>query len=76
VEPRALPAGFADNTDDAIIAGILGAQAGAIERAAALHRARRVLVSGGAAPYVAPALRIAHEVVDNIVLVGLHAAAT
>jgi type III pantothenate kinase len=34
------------------------------------------IVSGGAAPHIAPALKVAHQVVDNIVLVGLHAAAT
>ncbi|MGZ3182565.1 MAG: type III pantothenate kinase [Telluria sp.] len=76
VEPRDLPRGFADNTDDAIIAGILAAQAGAIERACADHGAAVCLLSGGAAPYVAPALRVPYKLVDNIVLVGLHAAAT
>ena len=29
------------------------------------------IVSGGAAPYIAPALKVAHLLVDNIVLVGL-----
>jgi type III pantothenate kinase len=75
VEPRALPAGFADNTDDAIVSGILAAQAGAIERAAALHHAEVVYLSGGAAPWVAAALRIPVQLVDNMVLAGLHAAA-
>ncbi|MDB5746619.1 MAG: type pantothenate kinase [Massilia sp.] len=70
---------FADNTHDAIVSGCLSAQAGAIERAVASHgqgSAQGVaacIVSGGAAPYVAPALRLAHRMVDNIVLVGLHA---
>ncbi|MFD2367487.1 type III pantothenate kinase [Pseudoduganella sp. GCM10020061] len=76
VQPGTLPAGFADNTDDAILSGILSAQAGAIERACALHRAQLCIVSGGAAPYIAPALAVPHRMVDNIVLVGLHAAAT
>jgi type III pantothenate kinase len=76
VQPGTLPAGFADNTDDAILSGILAAQAGAIERACALHRAQLCIVSGGAAPYIAPALAVPHRMVDNIVLVGLHAAAT
>lgn len=76
VQPGRLPAGFADNTDDAILSGILSAQAGAIERACALHRAELCIVSGGAAPYIAPALAVPHRMVDNIVLVGLHAAAT
>ncbi|MES2299510.1 MAG: type III pantothenate kinase [Pseudomonadota bacterium] len=71
-----LPAGFADNTDDAIVAGCLAAQAGAIERACALHGAAACLVSGGAARFIAPALSVPHRIVDNIVLIGLHAAAT
>jgi type III pantothenate kinase len=71
----AAPPLFADNTGDAIISGCLSAQAGAIERAVAGHRAGLCLVSGGAAPYVAPSLKIAHRIVDNIVVVGLHAAA-
>ena len=72
-----LPSGFADNTDDAILSGLLAAQAGAIEHACALHRADLCLVSGGAAGYIAPALPagIPHRLVDNIVLIGLHAAA-
>jgi type III pantothenate kinase len=69
---RALPAGFADNTDDAILSGCLAAQAGAIERACALHGATLCVISGGAAPYIAPQLNVAHRMVDNIVLIGLH----
>lgn len=72
----ALPAGFADNTDDAIASGCLAAQAGAIERAFAAHGATQCIVSGGAAPFITPALRIPHRVVDNIVLIGLQVAAT
>lgn len=71
----ALPSGFADNTADAILSGCLAAQAGAIERACSLHRADCCIISGGAAPYIAPALTVAHRMVDNIVLVGLHASA-
>lgn len=70
-----LPAGFADNTDDAILSGCLAAQGGAIERAYAQHGAAACLLSGGAAPQVAQALSIPHRIVDNIVLLGLHAAA-
>lgn len=72
-----LPSGFADNTDDAILSGLLAAQAGAIEHACALHRAEACLISGGAAAYIAPALpaQIPHRLVDNIVLIGLQAAA-
>ena len=69
---RALPAGFADNTDDAILSGCLAAQVGAIERAFAMHGASLCVISGGAAPYIAPLLSIAYRVVDNIVLTGLH----
>lgn len=71
-----LPAGFADNTDDAILSGCLAAQAGAIEHAYALHDAAECIVSGGAAPFIAPTLpaRLQHRLVDNIVLIGLHAA--
>jgi type III pantothenate kinase len=76
VAPGAAPPPlFADNTGDAIISGCLSAQAGAIERAVAGHRAELCIVSGGAAQYVAPSLNIAHRIVDNIVLAGLHAAA-
>jgi type III pantothenate kinase len=67
---------FADNTDDAIVSGCLSAQAGAIERAVAAHRAAECIVSGGAAPWIASALNIPHRLVDNMVLVGLHAAAS
>jgi len=76
VAPGALPALFGDNTNDAILSGVLSAQAGAIERAVAGHRATACIVSGGAAPYIAPALKVAHLLVDNIVLVGLQAAAS
>jgi type III pantothenate kinase len=69
------PAGFADNTDDAIRSGCLAAQAGAIERAFAAHGAAECLVSGGAAPFIAPALAVPHRVVDNMVLIGLQSAA-
>jgi type III pantothenate kinase len=70
----ALPTGFADNTDDAIRAGCVTAQVGAIERACALLPGALCIVSGGAAPFLAPSLSVPHRVVDNIVLIGLHAA--
>jgi type III pantothenate kinase len=73
---RVLSAGFADNTDDAILAGCLAAQAGAIERACAQLQAAACIVSGGAAQYIAPVLTVAHRMVDNIVLIGLQRAAT
>src|SRR5471032_2807439 len=71
-----LPAGFADNTDDAILSGCLAAQSGAIEHACALHDAAQCIISGGAAPYIAPMLKVPYRIVDNIVLIGLHAAAS
>jgi type III pantothenate kinase len=71
----ALPPFFADNTLDAIRAGCVAAQAGAIERACAALPAELCIVSGGAAPHVAPALSAPHRIIDNIVLVGLHVAA-
>lgn len=74
-EATAPPPLFADNTLDAIRAGCLSAQAGAIERACAALPAELCIVSGGAAAHVAPALPMPHRIVDNIVLVGLHVAA-
>ncbi len=73
-----LPAVFADNTDDAILSGCLSAQAGAIERACALHHAEQCIVSGGAGRTVGAALTLPmpHRIVDNIVLIGLHSTIT
>ncbi|MGO4382190.1 type III pantothenate kinase [Pseudoduganella sp. RAF53_2] len=68
-----LPEGFADNTGDAILTGCLAAQAGAIERAYELHQAVECIISGGAAPYVSPAVPVPHRHVENIVLIGLQA---
>jgi type III pantothenate kinase len=68
-----LPEGFADNTDDAILSGILAAQSGAIEHACAAHQAAQCIISGGAAPYIAPMLKVPYRIVENIVLIGLHA---
>ena len=72
---------FADNTDDAIVSGCINAQVGAIERAVALHQQQsgdkriRCIVAGGSAALIAPYLSIAHETVDNLVLIGLQTAA-
>ncbi|NGZ88327.1 type III pantothenate kinase [Duganella aceris] len=70
-----LPDGFADNTDDAILSGCMTAQSGAIEHAFALHGAAECIISGGAAPFIAPMLKVPYRIVENIVLIGLHAAA-
>ncbi|WP_034299734.1 type III pantothenate kinase [Herbaspirillum sp. RV1423] len=70
---------FADNTTDAIIAGCIAAQAGAIERAVAAHRVRHgevlCVLAGGAGPVLMPYVAAPCENVDNLVLIGLHAAA-
>src|SRR5450830_589706 len=60
--------------EGAILAGCVNAQAGAIERACDQLDADLCLLSGGAARYVAPALAVPHRLIDNIVLLGLHAA--
>lgn len=75
VAQPATPPVFADHTADAILSGCLAAQAGAIERACAALPAELCIVSGGAAASVAPLLSVPHWMLDNIVLVGLHAAA-
>jgi len=75
VAPGAAPPVFADHTGDAILSGCLAAQAGAIERACAALPADLCIVSGGAAGSIAPLLTVPHWMLDNIVLVGLHAAA-
>jgi type III pantothenate kinase len=70
---------FALNTNDAIMNGCIAAQTGAIEHAASLHVQRsgsvQCVLFGGAAASIAPHLSVSHQIVDNLVLVGLHAAA-
>jgi type III pantothenate kinase len=70
---------FADNTADAIAAGCMAAQVGAIERAVAQHArqqgAAQCIISGGAAAIIAPHLSIPCHKVENLVLIGLQAAA-
>lgn len=69
---------FADHTDAAIASGCLAAQVGAIEhawRALQQHAAAPLcLLSGGAAELIAPRLALPHQSVENLVLIGLHAA--
>jgi type III pantothenate kinase len=73
---------FADNTDAAIVSGCLAAQAGAIERAVVAHAKAHpdtpisCILAGGAADLIAPHLTIAHQRVDNLVLIGLQTVAT
>ena len=67
---------FALNTTDAIMSGCIAAQTGAIEHAVALLEKRsdsvKCVLSGGSAASLAPHLSIHHQIVDNLVLVGLH----
>ncbi|MGY2490537.1 type III pantothenate kinase [Cupriavidus sp. CP313] len=74
---------WADNTHDAIAAGCLAAQAGAIERTWRALGERgparcpvRCLLSGGARGALAGALAVPFEMHDNLVLLGLHAMAS
>jgi type III pantothenate kinase len=67
---------FPDNTPDAITTGAVLAGAGAIDRLAAAMSARGcppglIILSGGAARMLAPALALPHELHDNLVLDGL-----
>ncbi len=66
---------FADNTQEAIVSGCLQAQVGAILQAHAQLPSALCVLSGGAAPYIAPQLPLACERIDNLVLLGLHVAA-
>ena len=69
------PGSFAEdpaNTANAIETGCLQAQAGAIERMyAGLEQGALCLLSGGAAPGIAPLLNIPVRRVDNLALEGL-----
>lgn len=74
---------FADNTVEAIVAGCIAAQVGAIEHALAERRrlhpgaTLRCLLAGGAGVLLAPYLALgdtALEKVDNLVLIGLYTA--
>jgi type III pantothenate kinase len=67
---------FPDNTPDAITTGAVLAGTGAVDRLAAAMSARGcppglIILSGGAAREVAPALALPHELHDNLVLDGL-----
>ena len=70
---------FALSTNDAITSGCIAAQTGAIEHAWHLHAQRSddvlCVLSGGAAAAIAPHLSVPNQIVDNLVLVGLHTVA-
>ncbi|MFZ6649448.1 type III pantothenate kinase [Undibacterium sp. TJN25] len=71
---------FADNTDQAIVSGCIGAQLGAIERAVtkwglAQKSPVTCILSGGAAPYLAAHMDVQYQHIDNLVLTGLYHAA-
>jgi len=83
-DPNRMAAQFAQHTEAAILSGCLTAQVGAIEHAVRhcveLSSATTTsaepplcILSGGAAQFVQPSLRIAHKLVDNLVLIGLQA---
>ncbi len=70
------PCEFADNTRDAIASGTMLAAAGLIERQYAvaserLGSAPRVLLTGGGAEALAPALRVPHELRPQLLFEGL-----
>lgn len=74
-----LAAPWADNTRDAIAAGCLAAQAGAVERTWRALGERgpvRCLLSGGARHVLANALSMPFEMHDNLVLLGLYVMAS
>ena len=67
---------FADNTLGAVEQGAVHALAALIERAAAVFehevgRAPALLLTGGASARIAPALRLSHKVIPDLVLRGL-----
>jgi type III pantothenate kinase len=66
---------FANHTDEAMWSGCVAAQAGAIEHALrdfAVYGVEPLcVVSGGAAKYIMPSLKIPYKFVDNLVLIGL-----
>ncbi|MGY8526352.1 type III pantothenate kinase [Paracidovorax citrulli] len=65
---------WADNTRDAIAAGCLSAQLGAVERiwrAVSARGPARCLLSGGARDVLAAAMPVPFELHDNLVLLGL-----
>jgi type III pantothenate kinase len=67
---------FPTNTSDALMSGGVNAIAGAVERQYRRLRARagaepRVLITGGAAVKLAPALELAFEIVDGLIFEGL-----
>lgn len=75
VETQWAGAQFADNTSDAIVSGCIQAQVGAIMQARAQLPDAHCLLSGGAARYLLPCLPPPIELVEQLVLRGLHVAA-
>lgn len=72
---RAMP----QRTQDAIVAGCIEAQVGAVERAFARiadQPGAQCLLFGGALPRIQPYLKCAHRVVEHLVLEGLLCLAT
>ncbi len=78
----AIDVNFADHTQAAILSGCVAAQVGAIEHAVThfsamadlTHAATPLCVlSGGAAKFIMPSLRVPYRQFDNLVLIGLQA---
>jgi len=84
-DPQPMAAHFAQRTEAAILSGCLTAQVGAIEYAVrhfvdltgsdveAATGLPLCILSGGAAQFLQPSLRIPHQLIDNLVLIGLQA---
>ncbi len=63
---------FADNTQKAMQSGCISAQIGAIQRAQHALPEALCILSGGAAAYIAPQMQGPFELMNNLVLMGLH----
>ena len=84
-DPQRVALHFAQHTEAAILSGCLAAQVGAIEHA--VHHFADLagddidttaelplcILSGGAAQFLQPSLRVRHQLIDNLVLIGLQA---
>lgn len=72
---------FPDNTTDAIIAGCISAQVGAIERAIVAHRTKYkdkevlCILTGGAKARLSLYISTPNKIIDNLVLIGLYVVA-
>jgi type III pantothenate kinase len=85
-DAAAIEINFADHTQAAILSGCVAAQVGAIEhavtrfsvmtgtiKAEATQTVPLCILSGGAAKFITPSLRVPYRQFDNLVLIGLQA---